>query len=144
MNAKHLIMIGLTLTTIIFWSAACSSRPSPTPVLPTVTLRRGEPARPLVSGEVTGVESNDLVTIHVRGGVSRADHTRPGPGPWEIVISSPIETEPYTVTAEATGYTSLPLSYTVRIEGETVYVLRGDQLGEEATDLDFHFTPVVP
>jgi len=46
----------------------------------------------------------------------------------------------YIVTAEAEGYISQPISYTIHINGDTAYVVRDGQVtDEEAVHLDFHF-----
>jgi hypothetical protein len=48
----------------------------------------------------------------------------------------------YIVTAEAEGYISQPISYTIHISGDTAYVVREGQVtNEEAVHLDFHFIP---
>ena len=48
----------------------------------------------------------------------------------------------YIVTAEAEGYISQPISYTIHISDDTVYVVRDGQVtDEEAIHLDFHFVP---
>ncbi|MCL6543513.1 MAG: hypothetical protein K6T87_23485 [Roseiflexus sp.] len=48
----------------------------------------------------------------------------------------------YVVTAEAEGYVSKPISYTIHISGDTAYLVRNGQVtNEEAIHLDFHFMP---
>jgi len=48
----------------------------------------------------------------------------------------------YIVTAEAEGYISQPISYTIHISGDTAYVVRDGQVtDEEAVHLDFLFVP---
>jgi hypothetical protein len=48
----------------------------------------------------------------------------------------------YVVTAEAEGYVSQPISYSIRLSGTTAYVVEGDQIRDEAVHLDFHLDPV--
>jgi len=44
--------------------------------------------------------------------------------------------------AEAEGYMSQPIGYTIHISGDTAYVVRNGQVtDEEAIHLDFHFVP---
>jgi hypothetical protein len=48
----------------------------------------------------------------------------------------------YVVTAEAEGYVSQPINYSIRLSGTTAYVVEGDQIRDEAVHLDFHLDPV--
>jgi hypothetical protein len=68
-----------------------------------------------------------------------------GPMRWtgEGVWSSNLRNSPgkvFEVTAEAEGYTSVPLSYTIQVSGAKAYVVVDGQLTpDEANHLDFHF-----
>jgi hypothetical protein len=44
------------------------------------------------------------------------------------------------MTAEATGYSSNPVSYTIHLSGTTAYLVEdGQTTAKEALRLDFHF-----
>jgi hypothetical protein len=48
----------------------------------------------------------------------------------------------YIVTADADGYVSAPVSYTIHLEGLAAYLVENGQLtDQEASHLDFHFEP---
>jgi len=101
------------------------------------------PSRPLVSGDISGLPSNVSTTIYVR--TLKGWETRkvklPTPDRWKVVVTEASGVD-YIVSAEAEGYVSQPISYTIRIEGDTAYVVQDGQVtDEEAIHLDFHFVP---
>jgi hypothetical protein len=110
-------------------------------------MKQGVPITPLVSGTILGLlNSYDLVTVHAYTvtGWEKMYFTREGNGPWEAIIPNPDESEYYTITAEAEGYTTQPPSYKIKIEGETAYVVSNNKIGEEALHIDFQFSPNNP
>ena len=110
---------------------------------PTIPPKQPEPHRPLVWGEVSGVPDDLLVTIyiHTPSGREAGYVTRQGSGPWGAVVTEASGTD-YIVTAEAEGYISQPISYTIHISGDTAYMVRDGQVTDEETvHLDFHFVP---
>jgi len=101
------------------------------------------PSRPLVSGDISGLPSNMSPTIYVR--TPKGWETRtidlPTPDRWKVVVTEASGVD-YIVSAEAEGYVSQPISYTIRIEGDTAYIVQDGQVtDEEAIHLDFHFIP---
>lgn len=131
---------------LIWIVAGCTVAPSP--LLPTELTatpmsfpKQPEPSRPRIEGEISGVQSGTLVTIHVRtpSGWEARTVRGPFPGRWESVVTDASGAD-YIVTAEAEGYVSQPISYTIRLSGDTAYVVRDGQVtNEEAVRLDFHF-----
>jgi len=109
-------------------------------------VKQAPPTKPLVSGTISGLlNSNDLVTVHIftADGWEQLTHTQLGNGPWEAVIHN-TGSEYYTITAEAEAYTTQPASYKIKIEGETAYVVKNNEIGEEALHIDFQFSPNNP
>jgi hypothetical protein len=61
--------------------------------------------------------------------------------PWQITVNK-AEGLNYVITAEAGGYVSQPVSYTIHISADTAYIVRNGQVtDDEAIHLDFHFVP---
>lgn len=139
MRTYLLQIIGLALIL-----ASCTASPLPEPTVTSeIPQKQPEPSRPLVRGEISGLPDSTLVTIHIRTPQGREAYTigGPAPGPWEAVVTEASGLD-YIVTAEAEGYISQPISYTIHISGDTAYVMRDGQVTDEETvHLDFHFTP---
>lgn len=134
---RFIITITLLLTTLLLASACDSLAPDQIP--PT----KLPPTEPSVSGTISGLlNSYDLVTISLlrADGEELRYGTQLGNGQWEASAYDRDESEYYTITAEAEGYTTEPESYRIKIEGETAYVLENGEIGEEALHLDFHFS----
>jgi len=109
-------------------------------------VKQAPPTKPLVSGTISGLlNSNDLVTVHIftADGWEQLTHTQLGNGPWEAIVHN-TGSEYYTITAEAEGYTTQPTSYKIKIEGEIAYVVKNNEIGEEALHIDFQFSPNNP
>lgn len=105
--------------------------------------KRPIPDRPLIGGQISGVSNDVVVTIrvHTLAGQEVLWGTRLGTGSWKVVITKAGGAD-YVVTAEAEGYISQPISYTIHIRGDTAYVVRNGQVtDEEAIHLDFYFVP---
>ena len=143
----------LIVTLIIIALSSCNSLPDITPATSTPTQpfstptqpfrKQPEPQRPLVSGEVSGVSEITLVSIHIRNFAGWESHTvgRMGNGTWQAVVTAASGVD-YTVTAEAEGYFSAPVSYTIHLEGLEAYLVENGQVtDQEASQLDFHFEP---
>ena len=136
------IMVLLSWVVIGCTTAFPSLPPEPTTTV-VIPPKQPEPSRPRVGGEISGVPDGTLVTIHIRTpkGWDARTVKGPFPGRWESVVTIASGTD-YVVTAEAEGYVSQPVSYTIHISGDTAYVVRDGQVtDEEAVHLDFHFLP---
>jgi hypothetical protein len=133
--------IKCILFVMLFAMATAGCRATVTPkILP----KQPEPGRPLIGGEISGVLDNALVTIHVRTPEGWESHsiTRPGNGPWETVVTDASGVD-YIVIAQAEGFVSTPISYSIQLIGTTAYVVEDGQVTTtEAINLDFHFTPI--
>jgi len=142
MSARMLVMVIL-LTWIVVGCVVAT--PSPSPQLtatPIISPKQPEPSRPRIGGRFLGLSDNVLVTFYVRTLTGRKVvwGTRPDGGLWEAVVA--VDEGNYVVTAEAEGYVSKPISYTIHISGDTAYLVRNGQVtNEEAIHLDFHFMP---
>jgi hypothetical protein len=121
--------------------AGCTTVPMPLETPMTPFQYQGERGGPLVQGEISGVGEDALVTVyrHTPAGRQAGYFTRRGDGLWEVTLS---QSDPeYVVTAEAPGYSCEPISYTVRVSGETAYLVQDGQLVVPALSVDFHFVP---
>ena len=108
---------------------------------PAIPAKQPIPSRPLIGGQISGLSNDVTVTIHVRtlSGQEVLWGKQSGTGSWKVVITKAGGAD-YVVTAEAEGYVSQPVSYTIHISGNTAYVVRNGQLtDEEAVHLDFRF-----
>lgn len=109
----------------------------------TSTTKQPIPDRPFIGGQISGLPDDVAVAIrvHALAGLEVGRREQPGPGAWKVVITKAGGVD-YVVTAEAEGYISQPISYTVHIIDDTAYVVRSGQVtDEEAIHLDFHFVP---
>lgn len=135
------IFVFVTMT-LLFWVVTGCTVLTPEPTTtPTIPPKQPEPARPRVGGEISGVPEGALTTVHIRTSNGWEARTIKGPFPgfWESVVTEASGTD-YIVTAEAEGYISQPISYTIHISGDTAYVVRdGEVTDEEAFHLDFYF-----
>ena len=117
--------------------------PSPTAISEIHPTKQSEPGRPIIGGQISGLPEDVEATIYIKtpegrivswGGATEEI-------PWEAVVHQ-VGGFGYIVTAEAEGYISQPISYTIHISGDTAYVVRdGEVTDEEAVHLDFHFVP---
>lgn len=125
-------------------AAISTATPTPMPTPPLTTpQKQPEPQHPLVQGEITGLPDDVLATIYVRLPSGRVIlWGERGNGHWEFVVTASGEVD-RVVTAEAEGFISSPISYTIRLSGTTAYVVEEGQVTtREAVHLDFHFEPV--
>jgi hypothetical protein len=121
-------------TALLAIIAGCCTSPSKQP----------EPQRPRIGGQFSGLPDDALVTIHIctPSGWEAVWGTRRGNGPWESVVTDASGVD-YVVTAEAEGYVTDPISYTIHLSGTTAYVVEDGQItSNEALYLDFDFKPV--
>ncbi len=105
--------------------------------------RQPIPDRPVIGGQISDVSDDAIVNIRVLtlAGEWVLRGTRMGSGPWRFVGMHAGSAD-YVVTAEAEGYVSQPISYTIHISGDTAYMVRNGQVTkEEAVHLDFRFVP---
>jgi hypothetical protein len=141
MQTSRLIVIVLLTIAI----TGCGITPTKTPN-PTATNlpKQPEPSQPRILGEISGVLGDTLITIHVQTpkGWEARSITRQGDGIWESIVTDASGID-YIFTAEANGYASVPISYTIHLEGMTAYMVEDGQITiKEAVHLDFHFDPV--
>lgn len=107
-------------------------------------VKQPVPLTPLVSGTISGLLKSDVATLHIYTETGWEQlWARRKNGPWEVVIHN-TGSEYYTITAEAKGYTTQPASYKIQIEGEIAYVVKNNEIGEEASHIDFQFSPNNP
>jgi len=134
------------ITLIIVTLSSCNILPVVTPTTPTPTQgfrKQPEPQRPLVSGEISEVSESTLVSFHIRtlAGREALTGTMMGNGTWQAVVTDASGLD-YIITAEAEGYVSAPISYTIHLEGLSAYLVENEQVtDQEASHLDFHFEP---
>jgi hypothetical protein len=133
----------IALLTIIITS--CRVLPIETPN-PTATKqpKQPEPNQPRILGEISGVLDDTLITMHVQTpkGWEARTITRQGDGTWESIVTDASGID-YIITAEANGYASIPISYTIHLEGMTAYMVENSQItSKEVVHLDFHFDPI--
>lgn len=136
-------ILVIALLTIIITS--CGALPAKTSN-PTASHRpkQPEPNQPRVYGEIFGVIGDTLIIIHVQTlmGWEARTITRQGNGIWESIITDASGIE-YIITAEANGYASVPISYTIHLDGNKAYLVENGQItSKEAEHLDFHFDPI--
>lgn len=130
---------------IIIALSGCSVLPGKTPPtsIPTQPFRKQpEPQRPLIGGTISGLPEKELATINVLlppGEIVLWG--RQGNGHWEFVVTATGGAEK-VVMAEAEGYISAPISYTIYLDNNASYLVENGQVtDQEATSLDFHFEP---
>jgi hypothetical protein len=141
-------IVNLTGQSIVFNLIPQEETPSMLEAMVSLSAPRKQlaPRKPLVSGSLSGLlNSDDLAIVHIYTvtGQEKNYCAREGNGPWEGVIPNPEESEYYTITAEAEGYTVEPESYKILVkdeEDETGYVVEDGEVGEEALHLGFHFS----
>jgi len=139
-------LLLLVATLVIVTQAGCGflrdiTAPTSTPTQ--VFHRQPEPQRPLVYGDVTGVPTDTLIIIHIQtpAGWEAVTESMMGSGVWQVVVTAASGLD-YIITAEAEGYGSDPISYTIHLEGPMAYlVANGHVTDREAVDLDFDFKP---
>lgn len=134
------VSLILATTLLAFMMGSCTVIPTATPTR--IRTKQPEPGRPLVQGQIAGVADDVLVTIHVHtpSRWEAGTFTRLGNGPWQAVMTD--SDADYIVTAEAEGYVSTPVSYTIHLSGMVAYMVEGGQITtNEALHLDFHFEP---
>lgn len=118
-----------------------NSNEEPTETIP--FRKQPEPREPLIQGSFSGLADEELITLQIQG-VGGQSGKRHGNGLWESVISNAREGERYVITAEVPGYQSSPAHYTVVISGRKAYMVKDGQVtSEEATKLEFQFTPII-
>jgi hypothetical protein len=129
-------------TLLVVTLVSCAVVPTATPT-PTIPPKQPEPGRPRVEGQISGISANTLVTVHIHtsSGQETGYVTQQGNGPWEAIVRDVAGLD-YIMTAEAKGYTSKPVSYTIHLSGTTAYLVEDGQItAKEALNLDFHFAP---
>lgn len=144
MRANKLALMILLVCILIGCGTPPSWFPQSPSATPEIPFKQPEPSCPRVKGEVLGIPDGTFVTIRIQTpeGWEARTVKGPFPGPWESVVTEASGMD-YIVTAEAEGYISQPISYTIHISGETAYLVRDGQVtNEEAIHLDFYFVPL--
>ena len=123
--------------------AGCIYRPTSTPAITPIGIpNQPMPQRPIVGGQISGLPENSLATINVRltNGESVLSGER-GNGKWEFVVTATGGVQKI-VTADADGYISVPISYTIQLGYEKAFIVEyGQVTDKEAIHLDFRFKP---
>jgi len=128
---------------LVVTSCTPATPPSPTTTPEIHPTKQPEPSRPLIGGQISGLPEDLEATIYVKTSEGRIVSWGGATAeiPWEAVVHQASGFD-YIVTAEAEGYISQPINYTIHISGDTAYVVRdGEVTDEEALHLDFHFAP---
>jgi hypothetical protein len=140
-------VISVTLVWLLIALLVGCSVPQKNSPVATPLPKQPEPRFPRIGGQFTGV-SDDLVvrfSIYTLSGRRAGFGSRLSNGQWEAVVTE-ASGHDYFLTAEAEGYVSQPLRYTLHVSGTTVTVDNpaGEPwVGEEVMSLDFHFVPLV-
>jgi len=144
----------LTASTYALLLVACNttlpvthtSKALPANPTPTSFERQPIPVQPIANGIFSGLlNPADIITITVNDaeGLQAISGTSPGNnGPFELSLASLAEAEIYVIVVEAEGYSVEPASYTIQIEGGTIYIVEDGQRGDALQTLDFHFIPI--
>ncbi len=131
----------LTVMTILLITG-CTGTPTLTTTSTTFPSKQPEPQNPVIGGQISGLSDDTLLTIHVNtpSGREAIYHTQSGNGHWEIVVTNASGVD-YVLTAEAAGYESSPISYTIHLNDTKSYIVEAGQITRnEAVHLDFQFT----
>lgn len=117
--------------------------PTATPEIPTQQPEplRPEPQEPHIFVSFSGLNENALGRIYfrTRSGDIPLRGSHPGNGEMRVVIPEH-QAVTYIVSAEAVGYVSDPISYTIHISGTLVYLVENGQItSKEALNLNFQF-----
>ncbi len=140
MRASLVVVIALFSIVVV----GCIITPSAIPnKISTNHPRQPEPQQPLIRGDISGVHQNTLITIHVctTDGREASYITRQGNGIWEAVVTD-VSGIDYLITAEAVGFISSPISYSIHLDDMTAFLNEhGLVTSTEASRLDFHFKP---
>lgn len=144
MRARAFVIVIL-LAWAVVGCVTVTPPPLPEPTMtPTSPPKRPAPSRPRIGGEISGVPGGTLVTVHIRtlAGWEARTVKGPFPGLWESIVTEASGVD-YIVTAEAEGYVSHPISYTIHLSGTMAYAVEDSQItSSEALHLDFYFKPV--
>ena len=127
-------------------TVSCTVIPAPiSTATPSIPTRQPIPGQPLVKGQLSGLPNNILATIYVRSPSGQVVlWGERGNGAWEFVVTE-ADGANKIISAEAKGYVSQPISYTINVSGTTAYLVEGGQITDkEAMNLDFHFASVSP
>ena len=143
MNKLCLFTVILCITLVIVGcSQVLIGKPTTTPI---TYPKQPVPQGPLIQGHFWGLTNDAIVTIHIRtiSGKEVQWGTRRGDGPWESIVPTKSGMD-YVITAEADGYVSDPISYTIHIDRMMAFLVEDGQVTtSEALHLNFHFVPVI-
>jgi hypothetical protein len=105
---------------------------------------RPEPREPHIIVTFYGLDESALgrLFFHTLSGDTPLTGSHTGNGEMRVVL---LERQGviYIESAEAEGFVSHPISYTIQLSGEAFYLVENGQITtNEASNLDFQFTPV--
>jgi len=126
---------GITTDTPIMTPKAATLQPEP---------HRPEPHEPQIVVSFSGLKDDTLARIFFRtpSGDEPLRGSHPGNGEMDVILPEQQGTK-YIVIAEAEGYVSNPISYTIQISGTLVYPVENSQIASsEVLILEFQFEPI--
>lgn len=106
---------------------------------------RPEPQEPHINVSFTGFDESAIGYVYFRtlSGHVPVWGSRPGNGE-KIVVLPERQGEIYIVTAEAEGYVSDPISYTIQLSDDAFYMVKDGQITSiEVSNLKFQFKPII-
>jgi hypothetical protein len=126
---------GITTDTPIGTPKAATLQPEP---------HRPEPQEPQIVVSFSGLNDDTLAKIFFRtlSGDEPLRGSHPGNGEMDVILPEKLGAK-YIVAAEAEGYVSNPISYTIQISGTLVYMVEDNQIApNEVLELEFQFEPI--
>jgi hypothetical protein len=105
---------------------------------------RPEPQEPHIVVFFSGLDENALVRIyiHTLSGDTPLTGSHPGNGEMKLVLPEH-QGVTYIVSAEAEGYVSDPIRYTIQLSGTNFYLVEnGQKTSSEVQSLKFQFKPI--
>ena len=105
---------------------------------------RLEPQEPHIFVSFSGLDETAIGYVYFRtlSGHTPVWGSRPGNGEKRVVLPER-QGVIYVVTAEAEGYVSDPISYTIQLSGTRFYLVENGQITSNAVSkLDFQFKPI--
>jgi hypothetical protein len=106
---------------------------------------RPEPQEPHVIVSFYGLNENALGRLYFRtlSGDTPLTGSHPGNGEMRVVLPEN-QGVIYIVTAEAEGYVSSPISYTIQLSGTNFYLVEHGQItSNKVSNLKFQFKPII-
>jgi hypothetical protein len=108
---------------------------------PTEHVKQPIPPGVKIGGQISGIGDGITVVVSARSSlgqdlVIKGNATN---GNWGLYV--PITNPNYIIEAKATGYSSTPANYTIRLINQKPYIVNSDgSATKEASNLDFSFS----